>query len=70
MDSSDEATILKDWRGKAPAQVKPCRNCRCGRCIRCIDEARWDRIFAEKFADPDYYRGRPVSQGSSLGWLK
>ncbi len=30
-------------------------NCACGRCPRCLDNARWERIFAEKFADPDYY---------------
>jgi hypothetical protein len=29
--------------------------CRCGRCQQCLDNARWDRIFTEKFADPNYY---------------
>ena len=31
------------------------RRCRCGRCHQCLDNARWERIFTEKFADPDYY---------------
>jgi hypothetical protein len=30
--------------------------CGCRRCPRCLEDARWERIFAEKFADPDYYR--------------
>jgi hypothetical protein len=29
--------------------------CHCGQCRQCLDNARWERIFAEKFADPDYY---------------
>jgi hypothetical protein len=29
--------------------------CRCGGCRQCLDNARWERIFAEKFADPNYY---------------
>ena len=31
------------------------------------DNARWDRIFAEKFADPDYYAGRVPFPQSSFG---
>jgi hypothetical protein len=30
-------------------------HCKCGHCRQCLDNARWERIFAEKFADPDYY---------------
>ena len=37
------------------------RRCQCGECKRCLEEARWDRIFAEKFADPTYY-SRPLVQ--------
>src|SRR4051794_13723067 len=29
--------------------------CRCGKCRQCLDDARWERIFNEKFADPNYY---------------
>jgi hypothetical protein len=32
--------------------------CACGTCVRCLDNARWERIFAEKFADPNYYANR------------
>ena len=45
------------------------KRCRCGACTRCIEEARWERIFNERFADPDYYKARPTHFGSSLGWL-
>ena len=45
------------------------KRCHCGTCPRCMEEARWDRIFNERFADPDYYKGRPTHFGSSLGWL-
>jgi hypothetical protein len=45
------------------------KRCRCGACPRCLEEARWDRIFNERFADPNYYKDRPTHFGSSLGWL-
>ena len=50
-------------RRGAPDSVRPAnRNrrmrCKCGRCPQCLDDARWERIFAEKFADPDYYARR------------
>jgi hypothetical protein len=44
--------------------------CHCGKCRQCAEEARWDKIYREKFADPDYYMQRPVPQGSSLSWMK
>ena len=50
----------------------PChkvKRCRCGACPRCQEEARWERIFNERFADPDYYKERPAHFGSSMGWL-
>jgi hypothetical protein len=31
------------------------RRCECGICARCRDNARWEIIFNEKFADPAYY---------------
>ena len=31
------------------------RVCQCGNCGTCKDNARWERIFQEKFADPEYY---------------
>jgi len=40
------------------------RRCQCGRCRSCVDDARWERIFAEKFVDPNYY-GRVVVKAES-----
>ena len=30
--------------------------CHCGECRNCQENARWERIFQEKFANSDYYR--------------
>ena len=32
------------------------RRCQCGVCHQCQEDARWERIFAEKFADREYYK--------------
>ena len=40
--------------------------CNCGQCRRCLEDARWERIFAKKFADPDYYKRRVVRRSSPL----
>lgn len=40
--------------------------CVCGICNQCLDNARWERIFAEKFADPDYYAPRATRLVSPL----
>jgi hypothetical protein len=45
------------------------RRCHCGRCHRCIENARWDRIFNEKFLDLDYYAGPRISYQSPLAGL-
>jgi hypothetical protein len=29
--------------------------CHCGQCRNCQENARWERIFQEKFANADYY---------------
>jgi hypothetical protein len=29
--------------------------CQCGQCRTCQENARWERIFQEKFANSDYY---------------
>ena len=47
------------------AASKSRRPCRCGLCYKCRDNARWERIFKEKFADPEYYN-RPLRRDSSL----
>ena len=46
------------------------KRCQCGQCAACRDNARWERIFQEKFADPTYYTLRPLSQKSSLYGLE
>jgi hypothetical protein len=40
--------------------------CQCGACPNCQENARWERIFQEKFADPEYYRPRPIRRASPL----
>jgi len=42
------------------------RRCQCGVCSFCTENARWERIFKEKFADPNYYKGLPVKFSSPL----
>ena len=42
--------------------------CHCGACAACQENARWDRIFNEKFADPNYYKPQPVRHTSSLSY--
>jgi hypothetical protein len=46
------------------------QRCRCGRCNRCVENARWERIFKQKFEDPDYYKRSLFRGGSSLSWLR
>ena len=52
----------------APAnKSKRKRQCRCGTCGPCRENARWEAIFRQKFADPDYYSSSlPVRYGSPL----
>jgi hypothetical protein len=35
-------------------------------CRTCTDNARWERIFQEKFADPGYYSNPTTRNWSSL----
>ena len=59
-------------QGAAPVKLPRrllAHRCSCGLCRSCREDQRWNQIFQEKFADPDYYSVRPVRQGSSLGWL-
>ena len=44
------------------------RRCDCGVCPMCLDNAKWETVFNEKFADPDYYNALPIRTGSSLSW--
>jgi hypothetical protein len=54
----------------APRPDRRKSRCKCGQCRPCLDNARWERIFNEKFSDPDYYSYRPGPRGCSLSWLK
>lgn len=55
---------------KSSIQIRPVpgrsRRCQCGTCMRCLDNARWERIFTEKFADPTYYKSITVRHNSTL----
>ena len=42
-----EARLVKSRR--------PSGRCHCGQCRNCQENARWERIFQEKFANSDYY---------------
>lgn len=42
-----EARIVKTRRSTG--------RCHCGQCRNCQENARWERIFQEKFANSDYY---------------
>jgi hypothetical protein len=44
--------------------------CKCGECRNCKDNARWERIFNQKFADPTYYNSQQVRHNSSLAGLR
>jgi len=52
------------------AQMERRKRCMCGTCPACLDNARWEAIFNAKFADPNYYKPRPIRSGSSLDWLR
>jgi hypothetical protein len=53
--------------GPAPRTTRR-PQCTCGHCPPCLDNLRWQRIFDEKFADPDYYNRPCLPRGSSLHW--
>lgn len=60
------AAALPPREELAPKRRSRSRVCSCGECARCRDNARWNRVFEEKFADPSYYRGTVVRHNSSL----
>ena len=47
IDSAPEARPAKSRRASG--------RCHCGQCRNCQENARWERIFQEKFANSDYY---------------
>jgi len=38
-----------------PRARRSAGRCHCGQCRNCLENARWERIFQEKFANADYY---------------
>ena len=47
-----------------------CDSGKCATCAVCISNAKWEKVFNEKFADPNYYKtARPLKIGSSLSRL-
>jgi two-component system nitrate/nitrite response regulator NarL len=50
-------------------RVSKVQRCKCGQCPSCMEEARWERIYQEKFADPGYYSRQFSPCGSSLSRL-
>jgi hypothetical protein len=70
---SHKSTAVAPPNPRLPAQasdrlsaVKPRKHCQCGCCKWCLDNVRWDRIYAEKFADPAYYGPVIIRHNSSL----
>lgn len=63
-------TLLRDWeqrtvsKNRRPPSIS--RRCNCGVCRKCQENARWERIFQAKFADPYYYQRRSISHSSPL----
>jgi hypothetical protein len=55
--------------GRGSSRPTPRARCRCGSCPKCQEDARWERIFTEKFADPMYYAERLPSLGSPLSTI-
>ena len=50
-----------------PVRAHKSRGCPSGcTCRTCCENARWERIFQEKFADPSYYSNPTTRNGSSL----
>lgn len=59
--------IRADEPGPASLPKRPRRKqCECGTCRACRENARWDAIFNEKFADPAYYGIRTPGYSSPL----
>lgn len=53
-------------KGRSTAPVRRQERCKCGQCRRCLENAFWERIFNENFADPTYYGGVLVRHNSRL----
>jgi len=43
--------------------------CDCGQCGRCLENARWERIYQQRFLDPEYYAKTRIRLSSPLADL-
>jgi hypothetical protein len=59
---------LRRGAENATQPASRCRTarCKCGTCHQCLEDARWERIFVEKFADPSYYTRQTMRRASPL----
>ena len=64
---NDETRIVRERLYEDLAAKSGRHRCRCGVCSQCQQNARWDRIFQAKFADPDYCSRLP-RWDSTLNW--
>jgi len=61
-----QTRMRRSDRRAAPARRAQPRRCTCGKCRTCVDNAHWEMVFQQKFADPYYYSLHPPRQCSSL----
>ena len=71
LTSTDAVQALIMQASVKPAAPRATRGgrrvrCSCGKCLQCKEDARWERIFTEKFADPNYYRHHLTHTSSPL----
>jgi hypothetical protein len=58
--------VRNNDRGSVPTR-RPC--CSTRDCPSCRDNARWERIFQQKFSDPNYYARDPLRSSSPISEL-
>ena len=66
---TDLSCAVRELKLRRERAVRLNRRCACGKCIRCLDDSRWERIFKQKFADPNYYTEAIPRYSSSLSEL-
>ena len=65
----DNGGINVNMENRGRKTGKPQQDCKCRQCPACVDNARWERIFREKFADPFYYSQKRRGNSSPLADL-
>jgi len=63
--ATGHATITAEANNSI-SRIRRQQRCQCGFCQRCLDNANWERIFNEKFADPTYYPRFHIRHNSTL----